>query len=250
MNEMDKRLDSELLNAYLDGELGTDVATMLEQSLAQNHAQRTHLNELRRARLLARCAMQKRQSRLDGVVRRPASQRHWLLARALAAGALIAVGYLAGHGSGTHNPPADLQSYLSSGSLVIQPAVLSAGQDMKAIYHISTADPDKLRGALDEIEILLSVYAKSGRTLNLEIIANAEGLNLLRADTSPASERVHAMQQDYKNVKFLACGKTIERLQLKTNMQAVPLLPGVAVVPSALDQVILRMQTGWSYIRA
>ena len=58
------------------------------------------------------------------------------------------------------------------------------------------------------------------------------------------------MQQDYKNVKFLACGKTIERLQLKNILQTVPLLPGVTVVPSALDQVILRMQDGWSYIRA
>lgn len=250
MNEMDKRLDSELLNAYLDGELDADAAIRLEKSLAQDHAQRTHLNELRRARLLAQCAMQKRLSRQDGAVHRVASQHRRLLTQALAAGALIAVGYLAGHGSGTHNPPADLQSYLSSGSLIIQPAVLSADQDMKAIYHISTADPDKLRGALDEIEILLSVYARSGRTLRLEVIANAEGLSLLRADTSPAGERVQAMQQDYKNVRFLACGKTIERLQLKNNLQTVPLLPGVAVVPSALDQVILRMQTGWSYIRA
>jgi intracellular sulfur oxidation DsrE/DsrF family protein len=222
----------------------------LEQNLAQNPAQQKHLNELRRARLLAQCAMQKRQSQPNGAVHRLDSQPRRWLTRALAASALIAVGYLAGHGLRTLNPPADLQSYLSGGSLVIQPAVLSADQDMKAIYHISTADPDKLRGALDEVEILLSVYAKSGRTLRLEIIANAEGLNLLRADTSTASERVQALQQDYKNVKFLACGKTIERLQLKNNLLTVPLLPGVDVVPSALDQVILRMQDGWSYIRA
>jgi len=250
MNVMDKHLDSELFNAYLDGELSADVVSMLEQQLAHNPAQQKHLNELRRTRLLAQCAMQKRQPLQDSVVHRASSQRRPWLTQALAASALIAVGYLAGHVLSSHNPPADLQSYLSSGSLVIQPAVLSADQDMKAIYHISTADPDKLRGALDEIEILLSVYASSGRTLNLEIIANAEGLSLLRADMSPASERVLAMQQEYKNVKFLACGKTIERVQLKNNLQTVPLLPGVAVVPSALDQVIMRMQNGWSYIRA
>lgn len=250
MNEMDKRLDSELLNAYLDGELRADAAAAVEQSLAQNPDRLVHLNELRRARLLAQCAMLKRQPPQIGAVHRPDSRRRRLLAQALAASALVAIGYLAGHELRTHNPTTDLQSYLSRGSLVIQPAVVSADQDMKAIYHISTADPEKLRGALDEVEILLSAYAKSGRTLYLEIIANAEGLNLLRADTSPASERVQTLQRDFKNVKFLACGKTIERLQLKKNLQNVPLLPGVDVVPSALDQVILRMQDGWSYIRA
>lgn len=250
MNEMDKRMDSELLNAYLDGELSADLAKTLEKTLAQNPAQQTHLDELRRARLLAQCAMQKRQLQQDQAVHRVETKRRWSYVQALVASALVAVGYLVGHGLRAPNPPTELQSYLSSGSLLIQPTVLNTNQDMKAIYHISTADPDKLRGALDEIEILLSAFAKSDRTLHLEIIANAEGLNLLRADTSPVSERVQSMQEDYKNVKFLACGKTIERLQLKNNIQTVPLLPGVTVAPSALDQIILRMQNGWSYIRA
>jgi len=251
MNDLNKRTDSELLSAYLDGELGPDETTRLEQSLRQNPAQQAHLNELRRVRVLAQCDMLKRQAEIDGTVRlAPAPRRRMSLAQALVAGLLIVVGFLAGHGLREHNAPSELQSYLSTGSLVIQPAALSADRDTKAIYHISTANPEKLRRALDEVEILLGIYANSGRTLRLEIIANAEGLNLLRADTSPASERVHAMQQNYTNLKFLACAKTIERLKLEKNMLNVTLLPGVAVVPSALDQVILRLQNGWSYIRA
>ena len=251
MKELHKHLESETLNAYLDGELSPDETIQFEHRLVRNHTQQARLDELRRVRLLAQCAMYKRQAAEGAVDRRTIpSRRRRLVAQALAAGLLMALGFLAGLGFQPHDPPSDLQAYLSTGKLVVPSTTLAAGRDVKAIYHISTANTGKIRGALDEMEVLLGVYAKSGRTLHLEIIANAEGLSLLRADISPARERVQAMQQTYKNLKFLACGKTIERLQLEKNMRNVQLLPGVTVVPSALDQVILRLEDGWSYIRA
>lgn len=251
MKELHKRLESETLNAYLDGELSQDELVQFEHQLGQNRIQQKRLDELRRVRLLAQCAMNKRQGAEAIVIRRATSSRgRWLAIQALAAGLLVVLGFLAGLGFQSHDPPSNLQAHLSTGKLIVASAAQATGRDVRVIYHISTANAAKVRGALDDMEVLLGDYAKSGRTLHLEIIANAEGLNLLRADTSPARERVYAMQQTYKNLKFLACGKTIERLQLEKRMRNVPLLPGVTVVPSALDQVILRLEDGWSYIRA
>lgn len=249
MKPLHKHLESETLNAYLDGELGPDETIQFENHLEQNHTLRARLDELRRVRLLAQCAMYMGQNAGAGVTRVAPPRRKQFVIQALAAGLLVVFGFLAGLGFQPHPAPSDLQTYLSTGKLVVASATLTDARDVKAIYHISTANSEKIRGALDDMEILLGVYAKSGRTLHLEIIANAEGLNLLRADTSPARERVQAMQQTYKNLKFLACGKTIERLQIEKNMRNVQLLPGVTVVPSALDQVILRLEDGWSYIR-
>lgn len=249
MKQVYKQVSNEQLNAFLDGQLSTEEAIQLRDNLKQDPVLQAHLNELRRVRLLAQCSMYKRLPAKVESSRRPVSRQRWQWTKgAVAAGLLIGIGFWAGFAS-RHQSPSDLQTYLSVGKLTIQPTTLAIGHGVKAIYHISTANPEKIRGALDEMEILLGVYAKSGRTLRLEIIANAEGLNLLRADTSPARERIHSLQHNYKNIKFLACGKTIEHLQLGKNTRNVPLLPGVSTVPSALDQVILRLQDGWSYIR-
>lgn len=249
MKQLNKQVSDEQLNAFLDNQLNPEETSQLRETLTQDPALQAHLDELRRVRLITQCAMHKRvPAKVEGI--RPVPQKQWQWAKGTAVAALlIGIGFWAGFISRPVQSPSDLQPYLSTGKLTIQPATLPIGSEIKAIYHISTANPEKLRGALDEMEILLGIYAKSGRTLRLEIIANAEGLNLLRADRSPARERIQALQHNYKNIKFLACGKTIEHLQLGRNLPSVPLLPGVSTVPSALDQVILRLQDGWAYIR-
>lgn len=250
MKQMHKQVGNEQLNAFLDGQLSPEETIRFRDSLGQDPALRAHLDELRRVRLLAQCALYKRLPARDegGRLPSPRQRRPWTKGMVVAS-LLIGIGFWAGLAYQHTQSASDLRTYLSTGKLTIQPAGLAIGRGVKAIYHISTANPEKIRGALDEMEILLGVYAKSGRSLHLEIIANAEGLSLLRADISPVRERIHALQRNYENIKFLACGKTIEHLQLGRDVRNVPLLPGVSIVPSALDQVILRLQDGWSYIR-
>lgn len=250
MKQLHKQSSNEQLNAFLDGQLSPEETIQLRDILRQDPILQAHLDELQRVRLLTQCAFYKRLPAKPESVPRPIPGQRWQWAKGTAlACLLIGIGFWVGFFSRPVQSPSDLQTYLSTGKLTIQPATWTAGDGAKAIYHISTANPEKIRGALDEMEMLLGAYAKSGRTLHLEIIANAEGLNLLRADTSPARERIHALQQNYGNIKFLACGKTIEHLQLGRKPGNVPLLPGVSTVPSAFDQVIFRLQDGWSYIR-
>jgi intracellular sulfur oxidation DsrE/DsrF family protein len=251
MNKLHSLTEDEQLNAYIDGQLDADDAARLERRLAGDPALRNRTEELRGVRLLVQCAMQAPCPELPQTAQRRTPLRpRRVLWQALTAGLLIAIGFLAGIGMPSRQPASDLQAYLTTGKLLIQPVGFTGSDDALAVYHISTANPEKIRGALDEVEVLLTMYARTGRNLRLEIVANAEGLNLLRTDTSPARERVQAMQQRYGNLKFLACGKTIERLKSERKAARIDLLPGVTVVPSAMDQVIERLQDGWSYIRA
>ena len=83
--------------------------------------------------------------------------------------------------------------------------------------------------------------------MQLEVVANAEGLKLLRADTSPYPERIRRMALQFNNISFLACNRAIEKLRM--NGIDVHLLPEARVIPGALEEIVDRLQQGWVYIR-
>ena len=117
-----------------------------------------------------------------------------------------------------------------------------------AILHLTSADPDKISAALDKAEQMLMSYKQKNKDLRLEIIANDGGLNLMRTGVSSFQPRIQNLKSKYNNVEFLACAKAIKRLQ-ETGVD-VELLPEVKVAPSALGQIIQRMQENWHYIKA
>lgn len=117
----------------------------------------------------------------------------------------------------------------------------------RVILHISTADPARLGQALDDAEMLLSGYKDHPEMVQLEVVANTEGLTLLRADTSPYVERIRRLAQEYDNISFLACSRTIEKLRMKGI--DVRLVPEAMVIPGALEEIVDKLQEGWVYIR-
>ncbi len=241
---------AQMLNAYLDGELDAEHARQLESRLCQDPALRRHLEELRRVRRLARAAFPApaRERSANASLRR-ARVRHVALG-AVAAGILLAVGVSIGLGLQRPAEP-HLLAHLPSGAQTIQPAhldIVAPAGETRAVFHITSVEPARVRATLDAIEEMISAYARARRPLRLELVANAEGLHLLRADTSPARERIAQIQRDFGNIRFLACGKTIQRIELETG-RVVPLLPDVETAPSALDQILLRLRGGWSYVR-
>ena len=119
---------------------------------------------------------------------------------------------------------------------------------IKAVLHVRSANPYKLNMALDNAEALMQRYKNQNKQLVLEILVNAEGLALVRADSSLFRTRIRQMQSRYTTLSFLACNKTIKRLRRETGINP-KLLPGVVIVPSALDQITNRLEKGWGYIK-
>lgn len=226
----------EMQSAFVDGQLdAAEWGAMLER-IGADPTLRREICELRATKDMVRSAYAglapSRHVRL-----RSARWRGWgiaaLLVACVAAGwighALVGFGDASGReGRGVatlHGIPAD-----------------------RVLVHVSSGNRETLATALDEVEDLLRGARSEGRKIRVEIVANSTGLDLLRLNASPYRARVAALRHEFPNLTFVACHQTIERL--REHGVAVELLPGVQVAPSALDQVVKRLQGGWVYIRA
>ena len=122
----------------------------------------------------------------------------------------------------------------------------NAGSD-KILIHLNTMEEHHVRLALDKTEELLHANRDAGEKLQLEFVANAEGLGLLREDSAYA-DRIRSMTNQHDNVSFLACGIAMENAKLKEGAE-VTLLPEAEKIPAALEQILLRLKEGWTYVR-
>lgn len=118
----------------------------------------------------------------------------------------------------------------------------------KLMLHVSTANPNRLNIVLNEAEALLEEYAQSSRQLELEILTNREGLALVTNNDKDYNKRLQNLQAKYENLAVMVCGQTLKRVQREKG-KTPSLLPKINVVPSAINQIVKRQQSGWSYIR-
>ena len=117
----------------------------------------------------------------------------------------------------------------------------------RVILHLDSAAPDKMLAVLDQAEHLLDQAERQGRAMQLEIVANSRGINLLRAGVSPHAARMARMKQRHANLHWVACGQSIARF---TNEgEKVILLPATQTAPTAIGEIITRLQQGWTYVR-
>lgn len=159
---------------------------------------------------------------------------------ALAAGMLLGVGLLAGWAGN-----AVLQADASSQS----PTVAGIEQQtQRVILHVGSAELSTMGEALDTANSLLTnARARGQENFQLQVLANAEGVDLLRTQTTPFAQRINAMMQEHSNLEFSVCGKSLTRL--KRRGENVAVLPNVQVVDTAIGDVVDRLQRGWSYVQ-
>ena len=89
-------------------------------------------------------------------------------------------------------------------------AAIKNADKWKLMLHVSTADPHKLNIVLNEAEALLEEYAKSSRKLNLEILANSEGLALVTNQGKDYNTQLQNLQTKYDNLAVIVCGETLK----------------------------------------
>ncbi|HEY0720715.1 MAG TPA: hypothetical protein VGE50_05630 [Gammaproteobacteria bacterium] len=230
----DKRFSDEHLNAYLDNQLEVEEASEVLKEVRVNPELGQQVCELRQVQELVRHAYR------EGIV--PASKgstlhrwpRHL---QGMAALLLLAVGAIGG--------------WLANGErdVVMEGIYLGAAQSrpQNVILHISTDDPIKLSDALDKAELMLSRHRAQGEPFRLEIVANDEGLNVVRARYSTDAERTEELLHNYNNLAIMACARTLQAI--KEQGGDVELLPNVGTTESALERVVDRLQEGWLYVR-
>lgn len=128
--------------------------------------------------------------------------------------------------------------------------VASAAQHQsdKIIVHISQADPAQFSNTLAYTEKFLEEHKDSGD--QIDVVAHASGLNLMRADVSPLKQQIVALMDKYDNVHFIACAGAIKMYRQKNGV-APDIIIGVGTDTTAFDHIVGRLQSGgWKYIKA
>lgn len=232
----EQKFSDEFLNAFVDGELAPEDQSSVYLEIRRDESLNRRVCELRNLRELVRFAY----ADPPRPVRAPHRRAHASVRVGLALAASLAViaGVLIGWG--LHRAP---DAALPGG------AAVSNEVPVKVLIHLSNGRPAYIQQTLDEIEGLLQFYRRQHQPARVEVVVNGEGLNMLRADTSPFPERIARMQKEYDNLTFAACLNTIERLKREQGITA-RLLPGVVVIDSGVAQIMRRQHQGWAYIRA
>ncbi|MEA1890905.1 MAG: zf-HC2 domain-containing protein [Pseudomonadota bacterium] len=240
-------ISNELLNAYLDNELDSEERAEIMAALENDAAMARRLCELRNTKELTQFAYSMTHSSQSKSTYWKYGKQYASLAVAatlfLTVGALV--GWFAHDGISVNSfVQGGQQQMASDASLTSLPL---EAESKKVILHIDTGDAGRLKAALDSAEDLLVTSQANGNPLELEIIANADGLDLLRVDTAIYADRISKLSEKYDNLSILACSRAIKRLQdLGVKVQ---LVPEAGIAPSALDQIVHRLKQGWVYIK-
>lgn len=242
---MNPVVSDETLHAFVDGELDVAeserlIAQMREdKDLAQRVCALRSLQSMVRLAYVEPPVAKGHQSR--AVPRRQLMQRSAL-------GILV---LMLGLGGGWilrgAEPPdmAALTAVVSSGYQVV--SLAREADPNRVMLHLDSEAPSKMLAVLDQAERLLEEAEQQGRTMQLEVIANSRGIKLLRAGHSPYAERMARMKQRHANLNWVACGQSIARL--KGEGEQVVLLPAIQTAPTAISEIVTRLQQGWTYVR-
>ena len=245
-------ISDETLNAFIDGELDAAGKSEVFEALGNDRELSQQACELRRLGELVRHAYD-RPPAIEQY-RKASGQRMSRWSQGLAASLLLGLGSLLGWmlhqpekapaGSMLHAMYWDEHNAFQNTDI----SKITAQQGAKRIIvHLNTSSASKFGQALTTAEQLLETYGDDGA--EIEVVANASAIRMLRAGYSPYAQRVRELQQRYINLTFLACKDAIDHVrEIEGKNSKVTLLPDVEVTPSALEHILNRHSEGWVYL--
>lgn len=229
------RISDEYLNAFADNQLAADERQRLLARLESDPDFKARACELHALKERVRGAYAEPPAAPRA---KPASRT--VLPYALAASLLIGLagGWLA-HDRYDSAPVARLTD-LPPGYQAL--ALSDRADTRKVVLHLDSGDASRFQTTLDLAEHLLQHPDRQ-----VEIVANSDGLNLLRVEASGYEARIAQLARQHSNLSFVACSQTIRRFQ-REGLQ-VRLLPQAQVASAAINEILSRMQQGWFYVR-
>ncbi len=238
MQNFDK-LDNQMLGAFVDGHLDPEHKDTVIKAMHDDPAIKEQVYQLRRAKDLMKLGFADAQAPSGD--RQQSGINNWRLSTTRIAASVAALAISFGAGMLGH------QYY--SGQTVANPESVAAAaqeQSEKIILHISKSDPKQFMAALDYAEKFLDVHDSNDQ---IDVVAHAGGLDLMRDDISPLKNQIIAMMDKYPNVHFIACAGAIRMFQKKNGVKPV-IIDGIATDQTAFDHIVGRLQSGgWKYIK-
>ncbi len=215
------------LNALADGELNAEQSESLLEKIEHDSDLREALCDIHRLKDMVKYAYAEKN--LPPRQKQPLAQ--WRIAFAAAAVAIFTLGFMGGR----LMAPTDALGSFELGEIQAQPN--------KVVLFVGYSDAGKFQRVLDQAEHLLQQYAGQGVEVN--VVASAGGIDLLRKTATPYLERIESLSSNYAELQFVACNNTLA--QYAREGKAVNLVDSAVIRPSAVQFVVERLQQGWSY---
>ena len=234
---MGDKYSDEKLQLFIDNEMNSSDRAEFMEAISNDDALSNRVCELLQLKDAVRLAYSEPPESAHAAGHRGAAlpTRTWM--NAAAAVLLLASGAVAGW---VLYPQFDAANEATNMAALQQ-------QRENIILHISKSDPGQFAAALDYAEKFLTEHEAQGH--QVDVVAHAGGLNMMRADVSPIREQIVAMMDKYDNVHFIACAGAIKMYTQKNGVAPV-IIEGVGTDYTAFDHIVGRLQTGgWQYIK-
>lgn len=228
----------EVLNAYIDDELSTQDALSLLEAMQQDAGLASRVNELRRLKLLVTTTYSIKNEEGKSAGNKNSVNMSLVASVVLILGAIS--GWLA-------------HDYLliddSNPASLTKINAINKNKDVwNIVLHVNSNDKYVQKTILDETENLLESFKSSRKKVRVEIVAYGKGVFLFDSEKSKYKERLAALKNNFSNLSYAVCGRTIKRLE-KVEGRKIQLISNLTVARSGLYQIIKRQKQGWNYIR-
>ncbi len=131
---------------------------------------------------------------------------------------------------------------------VVRPAQAVGEKKHRVAIHVDQSDIVQMNLALGNASNIIEHYKSRGEDVEIEIVTYAQGLHMLREDTSPVKERIKALREKMPKVVFSACDNTRRRME-KDEGRKLAFVAEATIVPSGVVRLVELQEQGWSYIR-
>jgi intracellular sulfur oxidation DsrE/DsrF family protein len=125
----------------------------------------------------------------------------------------------------------------------------AAEQPHRLAIQISDNNKQKMNTVLNVAANVVRHYSGLGEQVEVRIVAFNAGLHLMRTDTSPVLKRIKGFASSMPNVKFHACGNTIQGMTKKEGKKP-PIIKNATVEPAGGVVKLMELhRAGWTIIR-
>jgi intracellular sulfur oxidation DsrE/DsrF family protein len=239
MNDPDY-IDHQLLGAFVDDEIDADNREAVIKAMEIDPEVRERVYRLRRAKDLMKLGFGDASARPGDTGK--TSGRSWKLFSPGMAASVAALAVAFGASMLGHQ----YYSEQEAGNTNRTVAAVTQQQADKVILHVRESDPKQFAAALAYTEKFLREHESQGH--QIDVVAHAGGLDLMRADASPLKAQIIDMMEKHNNVHFIACASAIQILRSKGVEPTI--IRGVSTDSTAFDHIVGRLQNGgWRYIR-
>jgi len=224
-----------ILHAYVDGELSTRDKQRMLSRLETDERSRRRVCDLQRTKEWVRFSFEGEQAptrTMPGTRRRAWS--HGVI-RVAASIALLLLMFGAGWVGHSLQDGGTRQLALDD----IVPGM------QHVILQIGESNEERFDSLLKKTAELLDRYTAQG--IQVEVVTNAGGLDLVRTVSSHHIDSIKRLISKYRNVRFIACSKGLQRL--REQGRDVSVIDGVYTDESAADHLIQRLTEGWTLVR-